>query len=88
MDILLQKKRLLVMKFVATRDASELEPLTAENRQLDETMEQIWQRYAVLINGEEEHQAFNAFQTSLKEYDATLQEKLLPAIQGTDKSEA
>ena len=88
MESLLQKKRILVMKFVAARDARELEPLIAENRQLDEGMEQIWQRYNVLINSQEERQAFDALQTSFKEYDATLQEKLLPAIQGTDKSEA
>ena len=88
MESLLQKKRLLVMKFVAARDARELEPLIAENRQLDEGMEQIWQRYNVLINSQEKRQAFDAYQTSFKEYDAMLQEKLLPAIQGTDKSQA
>ena len=74
MESLLQKKRLLVMKFVAARDARELEPLIAENRQLDEGMEQIWQRYNVLINSQEELQAFDAIQTSLNDYAATLQE--------------
>ena len=88
MESLLQKKRILVMKFLAARDAQEIAPLTAENRQLDETMEQIWQRYTKLLNNEAERQAFDLFQSSFKEYAAMLLEKLLPAVQGTDKSQA
>jgi hypothetical protein len=65
MESLLQKKRLLVMKFVAARDARELEPLIAENRQLDEGMEHIKQIAFYILRNSMCGCVFNIFRDKL-----------------------
>ena len=62
MDTLLQKKRILVMKFIAVRSADEIASLSAESDKLDEQMHQLWQRYEPLADSSKEHEEFQSFQ--------------------------
>lgn len=88
MDTLLQKKRLLVMRFISIKSIDELPALLAENNQGDELMFQLWEKYAPVANSEQERQALNSFQDNFKQYAGIFTEKLIPLVQANDKENA
>ncbi len=88
MDTLLQKKRLLVMKFIAVRSADEIANLSAESDKLDEQMRQLWQRYEPLADSSKEHEEFQSFQDHYQQYAAMIREQLVPLMQAGKKEAA
>ena len=88
MDTLLQKKRLLVMRFISIKSIDELPALLAENKQGDELMSQLWEQYTPVANSAQERQALNSFQSNFKQYAGIFTEKLIPLVQANDKENA
>ena len=88
MDTLLQKKRILVMKFIAVRNEAEIAGLAAESDTLDEQMHQLWQRYEPLANSSKEREEYQRFQEHYQQYATLIREQLVPLMQAGKKEQA
>ena len=88
MESILQRKRILVMKFITARTPAEIQTLESDNQLLNQQAEQLWQDYAPLVSDANEGKLLESVKRTYAEYDQMILTQLLPAVRAQDQEAA
>ena len=88
MDSILQRKRILVMKFITARTPGEIQTLELDNQQLNRQAEQLWRDYSSLISVAREGEVLDEVKRTYAEYDQMMLTQLLPLVRAQDQEAA
>ena len=76
------------MKFITARTPAELQTLEADNQQLNQQAEGLWQDYSSLVSVAREGEQLDTVKRTYAEYDQMMLTQLLPLVRAQDQEAA